>query len=183
MKKVISQKFFNRPVLEVAPDLLGKYLVRKIGQKIVRLKITEVEAYDGEKDLACHACKGRTQRTEIMYGEAGHFYIYLCYGMYWMLNIVTGEKNYPSAVLIRGVEGSEGPGKLTRELKIDKRQNGFPALPFSGLWIEGGEDPSSRAKLTTGRGQKSAVRRTARIGVSYAGPIWSKKKYRFVLKK
>ncbi|MDD5068260.1 MAG: DNA-3-methyladenine glycosylase [Candidatus Pacebacteria bacterium] len=173
MKKVISQNFFNRPILKVAPDLLGKYLVRKIRRKIVRLKITEVEAYDGEKDLACHACRGRTQRTEIMYGEAGRFYIYLCYGMYWMLNIVTGPKEYPAAVLIRGVESFEGPGKLTRELRIDKRFNKKIVKPLSGLWIESGEE-----KI-----QKSAVLRTARIGVSYAGPIWSKRKYRFVLKK
>ncbi len=171
MKKILGQKFFDRPVLKVAEELLGKYLVQKIGKREVAYKITEVEAYDGEKDLASHSSKGRTARTEIMYGEAGHFYVYLCYGMYWMLNIVIGPKDYPAAILIRGVEGIDGPGRLTRKLKIDKRLNGRSVEPLNGLWIE------NRGEKV----KKDAFHRSPRIGVSYAGPIWAKKKYRFVL--
>ncbi|MDD4988953.1 MAG: DNA-3-methyladenine glycosylase [Candidatus Pacebacteria bacterium] len=171
--KILGQKFFNRPVVKVSEELLGKYLVRKIGNREVAYKITEVEAYDGEKDLASHSSKGRTPRTEVLYGEAGYFYVYLCYGMYWMLNIVTEKKDYPSAILIRGIDGFDGPGKLTRKLKIDRKLNGKSAEPASKLWVED-------------RGEKidsKQVKKTPRIGVAYAGPIWSKKKYRFVLSK
>ncbi len=171
MRKVLSKKFFRRPVLKVAPDLLGKYLVRKIGSKELAFKITEVEAYDGLKDLASHASKARTARTEVMFGESGHFYVYLCYGMYWMLNIVTGEKDYPAAVLIRGMEGYDGPGKVTRALKIDKKLNGKKAELKSGLWFE-----DRGVKVS-----KKQIKRMPRVGVAYAGPIWSKKPYRFLL--
>ena len=166
----LPQSFFDRPVLKVAKDLIGCYIVRNNGEKIERYIITETEAYDGEKDLACHAAKGRTIRTEIMYAEAGHIYVYLIYGMYWMLNIVTGPKDHAAAVLIRGIEGADGPGKLTKKLKIDKSLNGKLLGEESGLWIEKGEE-----KL------KGKIIRTPRIGVDYAGPIWSKKLYRFVL--
>ena len=134
---LLKNKFFNRPVLKVAPELLGKYLVRRFPSgKISAHMIAEVEAYDGEKDLACHARNGKTKRTEVMYGSAGFWYVYLCYGMYHMLNIVTGPKNYPAAILIRGARGMKGPGIITRELDIKKGLNGKIALPKSGLWIE-----------------------------------------------
>src|SRR6185436_20546414 len=120
MKKVLARKFFERNALTVARELLGKYLVRKVGQKTVAYKITEVEAYIGPHDLASHASKGRTKRTEVMFGHPGHWYVYLIYGMYEMLNIVTDKFNYPSAVLIRGVEGVSGPGRLTKTLKITR---------------------------------------------------------------
>jgi len=160
-------------VLEVAPDLLGKYLVRQVGSKKFALPILEVEAYDGEKDLACHAAKGRTKRTEILYAKAATIYVYLCYGMYWMLNIVTGPKDYPAAVLIRAAGEFDGPGKLTRALAIDKTLHGKSLGRASGLWIE--------ERGSVGPGQK--ILQTVRIGVSYAGPLWSKKKYRFLLVK
>jgi len=170
---VLGKKFFNRPVLKVAPELLGKNLCRKFqGGEVDRFKITEVEAYDGEKDLASHASRGRTGRTEVMYGHARHWYVYLVYGMHEMLNIVTGPKDYPAAVLIRGVEGISGPGRLTKTLKIGRRLNGKSATKKSGLWIE-----DERINIS----QKN-IQKTARIGVNYAGPIWSKKKYRFILK-
>jgi DNA-3-methyladenine glycosylase len=103
-KMILPKNFFNRDTLKVAQELLGCILVRKIGKKVIRAVITEAEAYKGKKDLASHASKGRTPRTELMFGEAGRAYIYLIYGMYYCLNIVTEKKNYPAAVLIRGVE-------------------------------------------------------------------------------
>src|SRR3954469_11003653 len=103
MKKVLSNTFFDRDTATVAQELLGTFLVRKIGRKEIAAMITETEAYDGPHDLASHASKGKTQRTEIMFGHPGNFYIYLVYGMHEMLNIVTREHGYPAAVLIRGI--------------------------------------------------------------------------------
>lgn len=169
MRKVLNKNFFNRKTLVVAKDLLGKYLVRKIGKKIVREKITEVEAYVGPHDLACHSARGRTTRNEPMYSEAGTIYVYFTYGMHWMLNIVTEKKDFPSAVLIRGTQNIYGPARLTKALKIDKRLNGKHLGKKSGLWIENGEKKNWK------------ILRTPRIGIHYAGPIWRNKKYRFVL--
>ncbi|MEK7598159.1 MAG: DNA-3-methyladenine glycosylase [Patescibacteria group bacterium] len=172
-KKIISRKFYQRSTLRVAQDLLGCFLVRKIGQKIIRGKITEVEAYIGEDDLASHASKGRTPRTEIMFGAAGHAYVYMIYGMYHCLNVVTEKKNFPAAVLIRSIEiennppllGKEragerldGPGKLCRFLKIDRKLNGWDLTRGEKLWIE-----PAFAKATAGK-----VKKSKRIGVDYA---------------
>lgn len=168
MNTPLPQSFFNRDVKKVAEELLGCYLVTKNGRHM----ITETEAYDGCDDLACHASKGRTTRTEVMYGEAGHIYTYLIYGMYWMLNIVTGQKDYPAAVLIRGVEGINGPGRVTKKLGINKNFYGKKLGKETGLWIEAGE------KIP-----KNRIEKTARVGVDYAGPIWAKKEWRFVIKK
>lgn len=168
--KVIPQKFFERPVVKVAEELLGKILVRKINGRTFRYVVTEVEAYDGEKDLACHASKGRTKRTEVMYGEPGVWYVYLVYGMHYMINIVTGQKDYPAAVLIRGLQKINGPGRVSKALFVDTTFTGKTAEPKTGLWFEEG------LKVT-----KSKVLKTPRIGIDYAGPIWSKKLWRFVL--
>ena len=111
--------FYHRPCLEVARDLVGKVLV--CGEN--RLRISETEAYVGEADTACHAHKGRTKRTEVMYMKAGTIYIYLCYGMHWLLNIVTGKENEPEAVLIRACLDANGPGKLTKCLGITGEYN------------------------------------------------------------
>ena len=113
MANILKAEFFNRDVLELAPDLIGKILVRKFddGRKL-RLKITETEAYRGEEDKACHAFKGKTQRTEVMYMEAGTIYVYLIYGMYYMLNFVASKEDIPQAVLIRAAGDYNGPGKL-----------------------------------------------------------------------
>ena len=111
--------FYHRPCLEVAHDLVGKVLV--CGDQ--KLRISETEAYVGESDTACHAHKGRTKRTEVMYREAGTIYIYLCYGVHWLLNIVTGEENEPEAVLIRACLDAEGPGKLTKKLGVTGKLN------------------------------------------------------------
>lgn len=168
---ILPPAFFERPVLKVAPELLGKYLVRKLPNGVIDARmIVEVEAYDGEKDKASHASRGRTLRTEVLYGEAGNWYVYLCYGIHFMLNVVTGQKGYPSAVLVRGVEGAIGPGRVTKALAIDKSLNTTAAAPISGLWIE------DRGVIV----RKSQILKTPRIGVDYAGE-WAKKPYRFVL--
>jgi DNA-3-methyladenine glycosylase len=172
MNKVLPSSFFDRPVLEVAHDLIGCYLVRTRKGKTERYMITETEAYDGVKDLACHASKGRTKRTEVMFGPPGRTYVYFVYGIHWLLNIVTGPEEYPAAVLIRGIEGFKGPAILTKKLGITGELNGKIISPSSGLWIEA---------RTTDIPEKQ-IERTPRIGVDYAGPVWSKKKWRFVLK-
>lgn len=133
--------------------------------------ITETEAYDGPDDRASHASRGRTARTEAMFGSPGRFYVYLCYGLHFMLNIVTGPEDYPAAVLIRGVLGFNGPGKLTHALKIDKNLNAQRASVRSGLWFE------DRGFAV----EKSFIEKTPRVGVAYAGPVWSQKPYRFIL--
>jgi len=170
-KTIVQKEFFDRPVLDVAHDLLGKYLVRRKDGEERAYMITEVEAYDGPDDKACHASKGRTERTEVMFGEAGVWYVYLVYGMYDMLNVVTGEKEYPAAVLIRGVEGISGPGKITKRLGVTRSLNAKAAAPKSGLWIE------DRGVAVP---EKNIVC-TPRIGVAYAKE-WAHKPYRFVLK-
>lgn len=160
--------------LAYARSLIGKILVRKIGNKVTRYRITETEAYVGPHDLACHSSRGRTKRNEPMYCEAGTIYVYLTYGMHWMLNIVTEEKDFPAAVLIRGLESVSGPARLTKKLKIDKSLNGKKLGRKTGLWIE---SPSPEASAHQGK-----IIRTPRIGVAYAGEIWAKKPYRFLFK-
>lgn len=182
MEGVLGTEFFSRATLCVARELLGCFLCRKIKRKIIRLEIAEVEAYDGPKDTASHASCGQTARNAPMFGEAGVWYVYFTYGMHWMLNIVTGPKGYPAAVLIRGARLSfpsaaadesreiSGPARLTKFLKIDKRFNNKNAGVKTGLWIEKGKQVSAKE-----------IKHTPRIGVAYAG-AWAKKPYRFVLR-
>lgn len=170
MGKILPQYFFDRPALHVAPELLGKALVRRRGGKYLTTIITNVEAYDGPEDKASHAHRGRTKRNAPMFGPAGYWYVYLVYGMHWMLNIVTGPVGYPAAVLIRGMAHIDGPGKLTRALHIDRAFNAQPATETTGLWIE------DRGIVVP----RSAVQRAPRIGVDYAG-AWAKKPYRFII--
>src|SRR5262249_29292363 len=146
--------------------------------------IVEVEAYDGPDDLACHASKGRTRRTEVMFGEAGHAYVYLVYGMHHCLNVVTGPVGYPAAGLIpagetgggikmMGAAGASppervasGPGRLTRALRIDLSLDGADLCSGAGLFLEAGE-PLAKGRVVSG----------PRIGVDYAGP-WKEKPWR-----
>jgi DNA-3-methyladenine glycosylase len=159
--------FYNRDVLEVAPELVGKTLVRLFDvNTIQRFIITEVEAYRGAEDIACHASKGRTPRTEVMFQNGGLVYVYLIYGMYWMLNIVTGEPENPQAVLIRGLNGCYGPGRLTKKLSIGKDFYGEDLVKSSRLWVE---DNNQNVILKT----------APRIGVDYAGVEWASKPWRF----
>ena len=115
----LDEAFFHRPCLEVARELVGKLLVVNGSC----LRISETEAYCGENDTACHAHKGRTPRTEVLYAKAGTVYIYLCYGIHWLLNIVTGEQEQPEAVLIRACLEAPGPGRLTKALGITGKYN------------------------------------------------------------
>ncbi len=177
--KALPKKFFERTTVTVARDLLGKYLCRRYRGKVIRAIITETEAYDGFKDKASHAHRGKTERNKIMFGSAGHWYVYLTYGMHWMSNIVTGKEEYPAAVLLRGVEGANGPARLTKFMKIDKKFNGKLASRKTGLWIaapSGKERASLRKEFGAGR---LKIKKSKRIGVDFAGPVWSKKKYRF----
>lgn len=172
MRKVLNQKFFERDTIVVARELLGKYLVRLVRGKETVLMITEAEAYDGFDDKASHAHREQTARNMPMFGEAGVWYVYLVYGMYEMLNVVTGTHGYPAAVLIRGTSEVDGPGRLTKALKITRAQNGKRAIKENGLWIE------DRGVLVG----DDQIKKTPRIGVDYAGEKWAKKKYRFVLR-
>ena len=173
MKKILPKKFFERATFVVARDMLGKFLVRKNGRREVAYMITEVEGYDGHKDKASHAHRGQTPRNKVMFGKAGVWYVYFVYGMYDMLNMVTGSHGYPAAVLIRGLEGIYGPGRLTKKLGITRRLNGKHTTRASGLWIE---DRGVQVR-------PKDVKKAPRIGVNYAGSVWSKKPYRLILKK
>ncbi len=173
MVRVIEAKEIRlKKTVDLARWLIGKHLVRRSGDSIeARVRITETEAYDGERDLACHAARGRTGRTEVLYGQAGVWYVYLCYGIHEMLNLVAGPEEWPAAVLIRGVEGISGPGRVTRALSIDRSLNRTTAAPAGGLWLE--DDGYSPLP--------SEIKRTPRIGIDYAGPVWAAKPWRFVL--
>lgn len=161
----LGYEFYHRPCVEVAKDLVGKVLVH--GER--RLRITETEAYCGEGDTACHAHKGRTKRTEVMYLEAGTIYIYLCYGVHWLLNLVTGEVDHPEAVLIRSCEGKyNGPGKLTKALGITGELNRGSILGEE-LWVE--DD-----------GFVCEIEADKRVGIGYASEEDQSRLWRFKLK-
>lgn len=167
--------FYVRPALDVARDLLGQRLVvegawgRKVG------RIVEVEAYIGPQDLACHASRGRTERTEVLFGPAGHAYVYLIYGMYHLFNVVTEVEGFPAAVLVRAVEPVEGfaprtrldgPGRLSRAMGIDRRHHNRLPLDRPPIFVSPGAPvPESR------------IERGPRIGVEYAGP-WAEEPFR-----
>jgi DNA-3-methyladenine glycosylase len=163
----LLRDFYVRDVLDVAPEMPGKNLVIKLNDgSVSKFKITEVEAYRGSEDKACHASKGRTARTEIMFEEGGRLYIYFIYGMYWMLNIVTGEKDFPQAVLIRGVEGYPGPGKLTKSLGINRSFYGEDLVLSERIWVEDA-------------GFICSVKNSPRIGIDYAGEYWKSRPWRY----
>lgn len=165
----LSREFYVRDVLEVAPEMPGKNLVLRLSDgSLGRFRVTEVEAYRGSDDEACHAFRGRTPRTEIMFHEGGRLYIYLIYGMYWMLNIVTGEKDNPQAVLIRGVEGYPGPGIMTKALGIDKSYYGVDLVTSDRIWVED-------------TGLTLPVKSSPRIGIDYADEYWKSRPWRYFL--
>jgi DNA-3-methyladenine glycosylase len=168
---VVPLSFFERPAAKVARDLIGKKLVRCRDGVRIASNIVETEAYEGVHDLASQSSKGRTSRTEVMFGPAGRFYVYRIYGLHWMLNVVTGPENEAAAVLIRGVAGLNGPGRVAAALGIDASFYGKNARPETGLWFESATNPRNEVRILA----------TPRIGVAYAGPIWAPKKLRFVL--
>ena len=153
-----------------AKALIGAFLCRRLDDgTIIRRRITETEAYCGEEDTACHAHKGRTPRTDVMYSPGGCAYIYLCYGMHEMLNIVTGAEGRPEAVLIRGIEGASGPGKLTKLLQIDRTLNREDLIVSKRLWLE---SDGVAFKFTA----------APRIGIAYASKRDQSRKWRFTLR-
>ena len=192
MPKRLLRQFYCQPTLEVARQLLGKILVRKISGKnitnkprgesfLLRGRIVETEAYLGPQDKASHAFGGRmTNRNQAEYLAGGYIYIYLVYGMYWQFNISTFKEGKPECVLIRALEPiglpdkklANGPGKLCRWLKLDKSFYGEDLTKSKKVWLE-----NSRKKITP---LQIAVSR--RIGIDYAGPYWANRKLRFYLK-
>lgn len=171
--KRLTRKFFERPTLRVARELLGKVIVRRIGKHKISVRIIETEAYIGKKDLASHARFGKTKRNAVMYGHPGVWYPYFIYGMHWMLNVTTEELDKPAAVLIRAgvlVETEmpiKGPGTLTKTLRADGSYYGKSATS-GDLYIE---DRGVHPKK---------IIRTPRIGIDYAG-AYKDKKWRFVI--
>ncbi|MDR2565351.1 MAG: DNA-3-methyladenine glycosylase [Bifidobacteriaceae bacterium] len=164
----LSTDFFTRDVLDVAPGLLGAKLCRRRPDgRVERRRITEVEAYRGEEDTACHARAGRTKRTAVMYGPGGHAYVYLCYGIHHLLNVVTGGVGEPQAALVRGLEGASGPGRATGAMGIDLTLNGLLLEPESGLWLEPGAPPPRFEALP-------------RVGIGYASPADQARPWRFL---
>lgn len=152
----LGREFFLRDALEVAPELVGKTLVSSLpGAQERRLVITETEVYRGVEDSACHAHRGRTKRTEMLYRPGGAVYVYLCYGIHWLLNVITGPEDFPQGVLIRACEGFEGPGKLTKYLGITGAQNGIDICSSPLLRIE---DEGRMVNITTDK----------RVGIAYA---------------
>jgi DNA-3-methyladenine glycosylase len=169
MNSRLTEAFFRRDVLEVAPELLGKTLVRRFNNNELRqFVITEVEAYSGDGDRACHASKGSTPRTEVMFREGGLVYVYLIYGIHWLLNVVTGNNGDASAVLIRGIQGFQGPGRVGKALSLDKTFYGENLASSNRIWIE---DTHKPVHYMT----------TPRIGISYAGEPWVNKPWRYIL--
>ena len=182
----LPRSFYEQRTVDVARQLLGKYLVRKHPQGITVGRIVETEAYTGPHDKACHASRGRTPRTEVMFGLAGHAYVYFVYGVHYMLNIVTEGLDYPAAVLIRAVEPvkgialmekrrgtdvprnwASGPGKLCQAFAIDRSLNGSD-ICGDLLFVRDAGEPEPK------------VVATPRIGVDYAGK-WKHKPWRFLI--
>ncbi len=171
MEKILGTDFFHRDCLDVAPELVGKIIVRTLEDKTeLRLRIDETEAYRGEEDTACHASKGRTKRTDILYREAGLIYVYLCYGIHNLMNAVTGEKEQPQAVLFRSCVDFNGPGKLTKALQIDRSFNGESFISNPRIRII---DDGYRPELET----------LKRVGIDYASEEDINRLWRFKAKK
>jgi len=166
---ILAKNWQGKGAVGLARGLLGKVLVRTTTEGRLERVIVETEAYVGIGDLACHASKGRTPRTEVMWRAGGVWYVYLCYGVHEMLNLVVGPEEFPAAVLIRGVEGAIGPGRLTKQLRIDRTLNRAMAMPESGLHLEDHGIVVPRGRVISG----------PRVGVDYAGPVWAAKPWRF----
>jgi DNA-3-methyladenine glycosylase len=171
---ILPRAFYDRPCLTVAEELIGKWLVHRIGKRELAGRIVETEAYIGEEDEACHARFGRTKRASLLFGPPGHAYVFLIYGMYDCFNAVCEPEHAPAAVLVRAVEPiaaldhqrTDGPGKLCRALHITRTHNGL--------------DLTKRPLTIEDRGgKKPRIATTPRIGVDYAGE-WAKKPWRFV---
>ena len=139
----IGKELILKPAWEVAPLILGVYICRRTPSGVIRLEISETECYFGEEDTACHACRGRTKRTQTPYHEGGEAYVYLCYGIHSLLNVVTGASGHPEGVLIRSAGGYDGPGKLTKALSVTCELNGEDLCVSDRLWVEYGNPHGS----------------------------------------
>jgi DNA-3-methyladenine glycosylase len=168
----LSRAFYDRDTILVAKDLLGKYLVHtnRVG------RIVEVEAYLGPHDLAAHSARGLTERTKVMFGPPGHAYVYMIYGMYYCMNVVTEREGHASAVLLRAVEPvqnisgrTQGPGLLCKAMGIDKRLNAHDLLS-TDFYIAAPSNPEA-----------FTIIKRPRVGVDYA-KHWSKRHLRFYIK-
>lgn len=179
----LGREFYLQPTLQVAQELLGKYLVRKDGEKKIIGKIVETEAYKGPGDKTSHSFGGKvTKRNLAEYMTGGHIYIYLIYGMYWQLNITTVEEGKPECVLIRALQPvtgtgpndkpASGPGKLCQWMKLGKWCYGLDLVKSNRLWLEDGEEPIKKSQIVTRK----------RIGIDYAGEYWANKKWRFYIR-
>lgn len=162
----LDYDFFHRDCLDVAPDLVGKILVHKTADGEKRMRISETEAYRGEEDTACHAHKGRTKRTEVLYDDAGTVYVYLCYGIHWLLNVITADIDVPQGVLIRACVEAAGPGKLTKAMDITGALNRTKIFDNNAFWIE---DDGFRCSVLSDK----------RVGISYASQADQDKLWRF----
>lgn len=164
----LGREFFLRDALEVAPELVGKTLVSSLpGAQERRLVITETEVYRGVEDSACHAHRGRTKRTEMLYRPGGAVYVYLCYGIHWLMNAVTGEEDRPQGVLIRACKGYPGPGRLTKALEVTGEFTGRPVDGCGELWF-------------AARERDFTLRTAERVGIGYATPEDQAKPWRFI---
>jgi DNA-3-methyladenine glycosylase len=167
---VLPRAWFRASTPERARELLGKTLCRRLPDgSVLRSRITETEAYEGFGDRASHAHRGPTPRNRVMFGPPGVTYVYLCYGVHWLLNLTTREPGLPAAILVRGTEAATGPGRLTRHFRIDGACDRQPLYRTRGLWIE-----------DTASFPEAEIRATPRIGIDYAGPDWAAKPWRFV---
>lgn len=165
--------FFEAPALPLCRRLLGMELCRRRAKgEVVRLPIIEVEAYDGFQDRASHAHRGRTARNAAMFDRGGRWYVYLCYGVHWLMNLTAGPEGHPAAILIRGAGSIQGPGRLTKALGVDGSFDGKPVTPETGLWLE------QQGVVVSAR----SICKTPRVGIDSAGPVWAKKPWRFVWK-
>ncbi len=169
MSSKVEKAFYLTSALEAAQAICGKVLcVRQPDGSVLRRRVTETECYLGEEDTACHAHHGRTARTDVMYHEGGVAYVYLCYGIHNLLNIVTGPEDFPQAVLIRAVEGLVGPGKLTKAMGIDRSFNALSFTDSDRIWLE---DEAFAPKLQA----------LPRVGISYASEEDQARLWRFVV--
>lgn len=166
--KILTKSFYFEDAETLAPRLLGKILVRRTEGGIIRAAITETECYKGTDDTACHASRGKTARTSVMFEEGGRAYVYLCYGMHNMLNIVTGAQGEPQAVLIRSLAKVQGPGRLTKAMDITRELNGEILYESDRLWLEDGESLE--------------YTQTPRIGIDYADKKDRERLWRYIAK-
>lgn len=166
--KFVGQEFFLQDAYTAAQQLIGKWICRNIDGKIFKFQITETECYYGTGDTACHASKGKTARTSIMWHKGGVCYVYLCYGIHNMLNFITGEENHPEGVLIRGVKGAPGPGRASKAMGINKSLYGESLLTSEKIWVEDDGKPYS---FTYGK----------RVGIGYASQEDQDRLWRFTL--